>query len=231
MSVKKTRIIIGIEFNSRANGISRTKEWIDYRMSIFNKFTLQSLKKQTNQDFLVLVRYAEKTKDLVQYALSKYPSLPKNIQFIENQKYEDIIRENLRGYQYLYLVRLDCDDVYHKTFINQLHEYKPKKDTRVLINQKGYVYDYINNRIGNWYYVSPPFYTLIYKVGNYLAGERIPILRGHCTVIKNPHEIINKTNYCVIVHEKNLVNKFDNHRRGRIITDTQEIKAILKDFI
>ncbi|AKL95220.1 putative rhamnosyl transferase [Clostridium aceticum] len=231
MSGKKLKIIVGIEFNSRANGISRTKDWIDYRMDIFNKFTLQSLKKQTNQDFLVLVRYAEKTTDLIKGALSHYPTLPNNIRFIENEKYESIIEKSIKGYEFLYLVRLDCDDVYHKTFINQLHEYKPKKNTRALINQKGYVYDSVNHRLGNWYYVSPPFYTLIYKVKDYLAGERVPIPKGHCTVIKNPHEIIHKKNYAVIVHGNNTLNAFNNHRTGKIITNKKEIQNILKHFI
>ncbi|WP_432401138.1 glycosyltransferase [Wukongibacter sp. M2B1] len=231
MSDKKVKIIVTIEFNSRSNGISRTKEWIDYRMDIFNKFTLQSLKKQTNQNFLALVRYAEKTEDLINNALSKYKSLPSNINFIRNKEHEDIINASIVGYDYLYLVRLDCDDMYHKTFIQQLHEYKPKKETRVLVNQKGYVYDSINNRLGNWYYVSPPFYTLIYKVTDYQNGYRIPIPRGHCTVIRNPHEVINKTNYTVVVHEKNTLNKFDNHRVGNAIKDKTTIKNILNNFM
>jgi len=231
MSNKNLKIIVGIEFNSRANGISRTKEWIDYRMDIFSRFTLQSLKNQTNQNFLALVRYAEKTEGLINNALSKHKPLPSNVKFVRNKKYEDIVNKSIAGYEHFYLVRLDCDDMYHKTFIQQLHEYKPKPNTRVLVNQKGYVYDSINHRLGNWFYVSPPFYTLIYKVNDYLNGERVPIPRGHCTVIRNPHEVIDRTNYIVVVHEKNTLNKFDNHRVGEAIIDRNKINRILKDFM
>lgn len=230
MSDKKKKIIIGIEFNSRETSVSRKKDWIDYRMSIFNDFTLQSLRKQTNQDFIALIRYRSSTKGLIDDALSNYPPHPSNIIFIGKKKYDNAIKEHAKGYEHLYLVRLDCDDMYHKSFIQQLHDYKPKKNTKALINQKGYVYDYINNRIGNWYYNSPPFYTLIYKTKNYIAGERIPIPSGHCTVIKNPHEIINKINYTVVVHEKNTLNKFDNHRVGNIITDKKRVNEILSNF-
>jgi len=236
MSDKKKRIIVDIEFNSRATKcratkLSRTKPWIDYRISIFNKFTLKSLKKQTNQNFLTLVRYDDKTKNLIKDALSKHEALPNNVKFITATEYENIIKKEISGYDYLYLVQLDCDDMYHKTFIQQLHDYNPNKDTQVLINQKGYVYDSINNRLGHWYYLSPPFYTTINKVKDYLDGKRIPIGSHHAIAIKYPNEKIDKTNYIVVIHDKNTMNKFDSHRVGEIVTDNKEINQILSDFM
>lgn len=237
MSDKKKKIIIDIEFNSRpatkakSIQLSHTKEWIDYRMFIFNKFTLQSLKKQTNQNFLVLVRYDKKTTSLINNALCYFETLPPNILFISNNKYQSTIRKNILGYDYLYLVQLDCDDMYHKTFINQLHEYTPKKGTEVLINQNGYVYDSINNRLGYWYHKSPPFYTTINPVKDYLKGKRIAIGKYHALAIKYQHEIINKRNYTVLIHDKNTMNKFDSYRVKNVIWDTDEISRILEDFI
>ncbi|AOY76983.1 glycosyltransferase [Clostridium formicaceticum] len=236
MSESKTKIIVDIEFNSRATKcratkLSRTKAWIDYRMSIFNKFTLQSLKKQMNQEFLTLVRYDKNTKNLIKAALSNYAPLPTNIKFIASDAYENIIKKNIIGYDKLYLVQLDCDDMYHKTFIDQLHAYRPKEGTQVLINQKGYVYDSINHRLGHWYYLSPPFYVTVNKVKDYLEGKRIRIGSHHAIAIKYPHEIIPKTNYIVLIHDKNTMNKFDSHRVGSIINNKDEIRNILKDFM
>ncbi|WP_432401136.1 glycosyltransferase [Wukongibacter sp. M2B1] len=235
MSDKK-KIVVDIEFNSRATKcratkLSRTKEWIDYRMGIFHKFTLQSLKKQTNQDFLVLIRYDKITKNLIKSALSRYEALPSNVKFLISEDYENTLKQNIIGYDYLYLVQLDCDDMYHKTFIQQLHDYKPKNDTEVLINQNGYVYDSINNRLGNWYYLSPPFYTTVNRVKDYLEGKRIPIGSHHAIAIKYNNEKINGCNYVVVIHDKNTMNKFNSHRVGDVITDAEEIRNILKHFM
>ncbi|AKL95221.1 putative rhamnosyl transferase [Clostridium aceticum] len=232
----RKKIIVDMEFNSRAtkcraSKLSRTKAWIDYRISIFNKFTLKSLKKQTNQNFLTLVRYDKNTRNFIKAALSNYAPLPSNVKFIASDEYENIIKKTIVGYDDLYLVQLDCDDMYHKTFIDQLHAYEPKKSTQVLINQKGYVYDSINNRLGHWYYLSPPFYTTINKVKDYLKGKRISIGSHHAIAIKYPHEIIHKTNYMVLIHNKNTMNKFDSHRVGDVITNKGEMQNILKNFM
>lgn len=236
MSNKNKRIIVDIEFNSRATKcratkLSRTKEWIDYRILIFNKYTLNSLKKQTDQNFLALIRYDKKTSALINNALSNYGPLPNNIKFIPSDEYENIVKKNIAGYDYLYLVQLDCDDMYHKTFIEQLHKYQPHKDTQVLINQKGFVFDSINNRLGHWYYLSPPFYTTVNKVADYMKGKRISIGSHHAKAIKYSNEKLDRRNYVVLIHDKNTMNKFDSHRVGDVITDKNEIKKILKDFI
>lgn len=164
MSSKK--IIVGIEFNNRSKsgnrwGIGLTKKWIEYRMSIFMKYTLQSLKKQTNQRFTVLVQYAKSSESIIIQTLNKYEKLPVNIQFVPAEQYINAQKRLTRGFKYLYLVRLDCDDMYHKSFIQQLHSYKPKLKTRALINQTGYVYDSLRHRVATIKTPSPPFYTFI----------------------------------------------------------------------
>ncbi|QMV40795.1 hypothetical protein FPL14_05930 [Cohnella cholangitidis] len=198
-----------------------------YRMSIFMKYTLQSLLKQTNQSFTALIRYAEATEDAIVPLLNSFDPLPGNIRFIPRRSKvkEQIIRT--AGVEDLYLVHLDCDDMYQRSFIQQLHDFKPRKKTRALINQHGYVYDSVNHRMAAVTMPSPPFYTYIYKAEEYLQGTRYKA-QGHRNVIRSfEHEILTdkkNRNFMAVVHERNKLNqklltryKFE---RDRSIVDT-----------
>ncbi|MTI70793.1 MAG: hypothetical protein FH751_11145 [Firmicutes bacterium] len=227
-SNKIKKIIINIKFNS--NGFKKerlTKEWIENRIKIFNNFTLKSLKKQTNQNFETLVRYEDKTEKHVFNALSKYKPLPKNVHFIKESLYDDEVIKSIKGYKYLYLVRLDSDDMYHKTYIDELHNHTPDIYTKALISQKGFLYDSIKNRLVNYKRKSPPFYTLIYNTNSYIKGKRYKIPKGHTDVIKLPHKIFNRKNFVVVVHSNNTTTKFNGKN---IIKTKKKIKEILSNY-
>lgn len=229
------KIIIRIHFNTFTKPpFSRnclSKEWIEKRLRVFNKFTLQSLKLQTNQNFTALIIYNDKSKDIIERELKKYDKLPKNIIFVSESNYNDKITKCIKNYDYLYLVRLDSDDMYHKSFIQKLYDYKPKKGTIALINQDGYIYDSINKRLKKYHHYSPPFYTLIYKVKDYIKKGDYNIPGGHPNVIKLPHETINGNNFMVTIHSKNTSTKF-RHKDEKIIYEKDSsYKNILKDFI
>lgn len=230
------RIIIGMSFNTQPFNDKRfTEEWIEQRIAIFMNYTLQSLKAQTNQNFVALIKYHDKTKSLIEKTLSKYRPLPDNIQFVSQNKYESKIIEYIKGYDYLYLVRLDCDDMYHKTFIQQLFDYRPNINTKVLVNQKGYVYDSILKGLSKTEIKSPPFYTLIYKVSDYLDGKRYKMPGGHPYAIKLPHEILKKRNYVIVVHSnntsQNTSSAFKRAKEHQKILDKDKIQNILKNFM
>ncbi|MCY6370533.1 glycosyltransferase [Clostridium ganghwense] len=210
------------------------KEWIKYRIDIFMKYTLKSLKAQINQDFTATYMYHEKTEDIVKEYLDKYDKLPYNIRFIRKTDYKSDIEKEIQGYDYLYLARLDTDDMYHKTYTQQLHEYNPKQNTIVLVNQEGYLYDSNAERLGKYHHPSPPFFTLIYKVEDYLAGNRYKLINGHPGAIKLPHEVIKKRNFLWHVHSKNTADalaKFKPIKEKDIITDSSEVKKILSEFM
>ncbi len=227
-----------------------TKEWIDYRISIFMKFTLKSLKAQTNQNFLAFIRYSENTKNMIEEALSNYPLLPYNIKFVTSIEYTKTVLEIIKEYDYLYEVGMSSDDMYHRSFIQQLVDYNPKKDTKVLICQNGYIYDSIQNRMAKYFNYSSTFNCFIYHVSDYLKGTR-HIINGFESAIKLPHELIQKVNYINHSHEYNTAFLFDeeidrwpkangdvwiNNKDqlalfGDEIKDKNEIKNILKEFI
>lgn len=234
----KKKIVVGSSFNNLAWSDKRlTKEWIDERMALTMNYAVPSLKKQTSQEFSAFFIYDGKSEENMIAALSDYPTLPDNIKFVNPWNLSVQIKKDLESCDFLYAVRLDSDDMYHKTYIRQLQEYEHKEGTRLLINQNGYIYDSVNNRIAEYYHYSPQFYVIIYKAEDYLNGERYKF-KGHCDAINQPHEIIEKRNYVNHVHNSNyylgsfrlLANRKLNNM-GEIITDREKIDDILKDFL
>ncbi len=229
--LRKKKIVVNIIFNTRINlQNSSLPRWIKYRIDIFFKFTLNSLINQTNQDFTVYVKYMDETERIIKRLLRHRPALPGNILFVKEKEAEAHLLKNLHEYDDLYIVRIDSDDLYHKSFIQQLHDYIPNKKTNALINQKGYLYDSIHHRMASIDRPSPPFYTLVYKAKKYIRGKRHPLLAGHGDVINLRHEIIQPRNYVVVIHGKNKSSKF-KCKDPSLLIDSSSIPSILRDFM
>ncbi|MCA0172211.1 glycosyltransferase family A protein [Bacillus sp. RAR_GA_16] len=234
MKKKEKNVVIDIAFNNWALNDTEnqrwTKEWIERRMEIFMSFTAKSLEKQTNQNFTALVQYDDHTENLVKKAMRKYKRLPKNIKMIRHSELKMQFEDHIREAKYGYFVRLDSDDLYHESFIQQLHDFKGNEDIQVLINQKGYVYDAIQDRLATVSFKSPPFYTLVYKTEDYLKGYRYE-MKGHRSIIEMPHHILENRNYTIIVHAQNTSTTFKEKYESGMINDPFEKKKVLTEFL
>lgn len=205
-----------------------TEKWINYRISIFMKYTYLSLKKQTNQNFIALILYDPCTETLIKKALSQYEKLPDNIIFTSTMP-KDTIRL-INGYEYLYQVRIDSDNMFHPEFIQQLHDITPKPDTQAIINQKGYIYNIATDELATFYGESPAFFTFILKASEVKKGFTYKTEGGHLGVIKLKHEILARNNFMIISHEQNISIRFAKWMYEDLITDENKKNQILKEF-
>lgn len=230
--MSERRIIIDTSFNEMRYDPKRlSQEWIDYRMKIFMLYTLKSLKQQTNQNFLQLLKYDPQSEEQIQKSLSQYDKLPANIRFVRySDEYKQEFINYIQGSRQFYLTRLDSDNLYQHEFIEQLHQYQPNENTEVLINQHGYIYDVTSKRLAHFYHFSPSFYSLIYNTDDYLNGKRYTF-RSHRNAIKLKHELLPAGNFMVLVHNNNVLYVFDISTRKKIIDDPQEISEVLKRFL
>ena len=228
--MEKRKFIVNIVLNTfRFSEDRLKKDWIDDRIEKFMKFTLRSLKLQTNQDFMAYILYDPLSEEHVKQALERYEKLPDNIRFIKPA--ENRTSKLIQGYDTLFLIRMDSDDAYHKTFIQQLHDYQPEENLEVIINQNGYLYDSINNRLVQVFYESPQYYTFVYKVPEYLAGKRYALSGGHAGAIKLNHEIIGELNFLNIIHSSNVLKTPEHLGSKNIISDPDEVDRIVKEYI
>lgn len=230
---KKT--IVQIIFNAWAPkslknpGEQLSEGWIKKRLAIFHHFTAQSLKVQTDQNFDVLIVYHASTEEIVREALEGY-HFPDKFRFVPHDRYEEEINKRIEGSDYLYLVRIDSDDMYHYQFMEKINRHEPDGQTEMLIAQDGYLYDAIHHRLARIHYPSPPFYTQIYKTEEYLAGKRYQ-LKGHQSVIHFKHQIIEGRQFVVVIHSQNTSTTFKPKRKEDIITSPLEKGEILAQFM
>lgn len=226
------KIIIQIPFNVYGHDCETDKGWIDYRLKIFTDYTLKSLMAQTNQYFTLLFRCREETIPYIKDKIGKL--LPDNIIIVGKSEYGGKIKELIKDFNYLYIVRLDSDDMYINTFIDTLQNYNPKPETEVLINQGCYSYDIYQKRLAYRFRLSPPSHALIYRVEDYMKGSQYILKKGHCGAILLKHEIILGINWLNTIHKRNTASYFE-HKSGEVdkweeIKGADKIKNILKEF-
>lgn len=224
------KVVIDSNFNTFGFSPQRlTRQWLEKRIEIFRSYTLKSLQAQTNQDFLALFKIAPETESIVADILSKYRPLPRNVWFGTIRDSMDRIEAFAGKSEDLYLARMDSDDLFHRTYVQQLYDFQPKAGTVALINQNGYAMDVVNGEMVPIFRVSPPYYVFLYKTAAYLSGYRVKIPgRGtHGSVIELPHEVLIPRNFVEVNHGFNTQAR-KLPPKGRL--STAEQKKVLKEF-
>lgn len=227
-------VIIQIPFNVQGfNKENETNEkWIRYRLMLFVNYNLKSLKAQTNQHFTAILRCRDETIPQVKKEIGA--KLPENILIAGVEEYKRKIEELIEDYSYLYLVRMDSDDLYVKYFVDTIQNYSPNPETEVLISQNCYTYDINQDRLAYFFYHSPQSYILIYKTIDYNRGKRYYLKNGHGGAFLLKHELIPGVNYMDTVHQRNDSSYFEGGIGGkknwREIKDKKVIKEILDIF-
>lgn len=228
------KVIIQIPFN--VQGFNKEKElderWMKYRLQLFIKYNVASLKNQTNQHFIALFRCRDITIPYIKREIGN--KLPENIIIVGVNEYQKKIKKLIKDYNYLYLVRMDSDDLYEKNFVDTIQNYNPSQGTEVLISQNCYVYDICQKRLAYFWHNSPQSFILIYKTADYNQGKRYYLKNGHGGAILLKHEFISGVNYMDTVHQRNDSSYFEGGRGGKKkwseVKDQNDIKEILNDF-
>ncbi|MGG6314417.1 glycosyltransferase [Paenibacillus macerans] len=225
------KVIIESNFNTFGFDPQRlTRIWLEKRIAIFRSYTLKSLQAQTNQNFLAIFKIAEGTEAIVSDILTKQKPLPQNIWFGTNRESVNQIKAWAGKSEDLYIARLDSDDLYHKTYVQQLYDVRPKPGTVALINQNGYLWDSVRGEMAPTFHRSPQFYVYLYKTAVYLSGYRVKLPgRGtHGNVIDLPHELLAPRNYVNVIHQGNTsVKKVSPRER----LSPADIQKVLKEFM
>lgn len=225
------KVVIEINFNNYGMNPNRlSREWLSERIGIFRTFTLNSLLAQTNQNFLAVLKLAGGCSDIIESELAKYEPLPANIQFGTSIESKRRIEAYIQDSKELFIARIDSDDLYHKTFVQQLHDHNPQPGTVALVNQLGYLWDAVQQQMAPTFHRSPSYYVFLYSAADYLAGHRvtIPGKGTHGYVTELPHEILGVRNYVNVIHSSNTsVKKVPAKDR----LTKEEMDRVLADFM
>lgn len=230
----KRSVAIYIRFNDNDANLahkfkieSYTKDWIEHRMEIFNQYTRVSLENQTNQEFLALLRIHPDSKVLIQEALKKYAPLSSNIIFTADPK--KLIADYSKDAEELYLTHIDSDDMYDPDLVQVMHDSQPKKETAVLICQKGYILEHSTGALAHYNNKSPSVFTQIFKTEDYIDVYQHFLDLSHVIMSTLPYEPVKENMFIIVAHDHNTYTKANPYYKYTI-TDEEERKRIIKQF-
>jgi hypothetical protein len=231
-------VIVKADFNTHNFSTNKDlrfqKDWIENRMKLFIRFSIQSYKCQTNQNFVALIFFDDTTEDIIQDTLAQYEKLPANVKFVKRSEKLKETMNLVYDHDCFYETRLDTDDMYHKDHIQDLYNLQPHPHTQALICQRGYMYDSKLNLLRKCFFRSPPFYSLIYNTKDYIEHFRYNTPGGHEGIINLKHEFLPGYRYVYHTHTLNTINgnwRFGSCSKEDIISDKDEVSQILKDYI
>lgn len=203
------RVVVYIQFNDNDIDIRRqnpenplSREWIAYRLKIFNKYTRQSLEAQTNQDFIAVLRIHPESESIVHEELQKYSPLRQNIIFSSSPK--EVIIDYIKNAKELYLCQIDSDDLYRNDYIEQLHRFHCDRKIGGILSKVGFGYREESNILYYTNYGCPHFFTQIFSVEEYMRLYQYFPEIHHLYMIEFPLYITEGFQYLRIEHGKNI---------------------------
>lgn len=205
-----------------------TKEWMEHRIKLFDKYCYPSILGQTNKNFKWLIFFDDETTDKTLF-----------------EKYDQCIKIYLKDYdiwnhklaskeikklihpktKWIMTTRFDCDDALAKTYVDDIQKKFVPKDM-ILNPSIGVTYDIYSKVARRFQYLCPnSFLTIVEKLThNHVKTCHYvnhPLLRNYfkCfTQVRTEYPL-----WLQIIHDKNLGNVL----RGKRIKNPEKL---LKDF-
>lgn len=232
-----------------------TQEWITARLDLFFAYTLPSLLQQSTQDFTAVVLYDALSRPIIMEELSKRPPLPAHIVFLTPLEFfalEEVLIAPCRYYCHAFL---GSDDMYHRNFMQALHDYEPHAPWMTLVPQYGYAYISPRNRLGPFYFWLPSYGAIIMLVDEYVSLEYPSLSWMDAMTTPHEHMWVQQPAWINHAHGLNVgvgLGSFEQWlapdgasafgvepwprsrefraRFGPVVTDPDEVAAILADY-
>ncbi|MCK4792381.1 MAG: hypothetical protein KAV87_52110 [Desulfobacteraceae bacterium] len=234
-------------FNIKGAGLGNNtdSDWLDYRLEIFQRYTLRSLANQNDGIFRVWMTCLEESEDIltpkIEVTKKKNPMMAIVDFIFDEQAACDRLTDNKES---IYFLKLDSDDMYHRNTIKKTKQILSPyiailDDIPIVMFCDGYIYDIRTKKMATFTQWSPPNIAVKYPPGTFDRKS----FQKHCicnlTKVRarfNPI-IINDRMVCCLDHDANLHS--DPRRKGielgkRTGTDGEiqqdEISEILRGF-
>lgn len=215
--------LVKVIFDRRRADI--TQEWLDYRYQFFVDNTLRSLQRQTfigrdgltswklwlcfgagMQDMisnLLTLLYKESVPYICTFAMDDPVS-------VDNPYMDDETRKELEGCDYVYISRIDSDDLYSLDALEIINKVTPKVmgQTEACLFRRGYIHDVRDLSLSVYSNSSSPFHTLMVPREVFLDRDRYGTLGygDHSKVTQTfPYQYLPDWKFTVLIHDKNFL--------------------------
>lgn len=188
------------------------KDYLKERFSIFEQYTLPSIKQQTNQNFSWIILFHKKTPDEFK---QKILELKKEFEFVdlylddeEKFSFKQYVEKNRIHIKYFITSRIDNDDMFTEDYIEQIQQYaNTNLHECVLSFEKGKKYDLKTKREYEHERKDNHFLSMIGK------KEECILQYNHAKIFESGKEIIMlksiKPMWTEIIHDSNVINRIN----------------------
>ena len=226
-------------------GNNTNSDWLDYRLEIFQRYTLYSLVNQADRIFRVWMMCEEGSEDIlipkVGVAKKKNPMMA-IVDFIFNEQTAcDRLTDNKEP---IYFLKLDSDDMYHRNTIKKTKQILSPyiailNRIPMLMFCDGYIYDIHSKKMTTFTQWSSPNIAVKYAPGTFNRESFHKYCRGNLSKVRkrlNPI-ILNDRMVCCLNHDMNLHS--DPRRKGielekragqGMVIHQNKVSGILREF-
>lgn len=206
---------IVIPFNIKRPDLGNNVDpiWIDYRLKIFQEYTLKSLINQTDKDFKIWMLCHPESEELLIPKLREMRKKNQDMYFVEF-KFKDKNFNFLLEGEPVYILKTDSDDLLHKDIVRRSKEKLNSDEITLLMFCNGYVYNLKTRKIYSFIRWSITFYVIYFPTGTFSPETfQKHYFCDQTKVRKRFNPIIDMNRMmCCLDHDMNLHN--DPRREG-----------------
>lgn len=186
------------------------EDYLKERFDIFEKYTLPSMKQQTNQNFTWLILFHKNTPNIFK---NKIEELKKKFNFIdlyfgdeEKFSFSEYCKYKKENIKYAITTRIDNDDMFSADYIDKIQQYaKNNLHECILSFSKGIKYDLNSKKQYEYERKDNHFLSMIG------TKEECILQYNHAKIFDSGKEIImldsNQPMWTEIIHESNVINR------------------------
>lgn len=212
-----TRFNIKANFSCKLRDLNKNpmdlildESYLDKRFRIFERFTLQSMKKQTNQNFTWIVLFHKKTPskfiEKIQQLKSKFNFIDLYFDNEEKFSFLEYCNNEKENASYFITTRIDNDDMLDSEYIDKVQEYAYNNLHECILSfEHGMQYDLKSQKKYKHEIKNNHFLSMI------STKEECILQYNHAKIFDSGKEIVmldtDKPMWTEVIHESNVTNR------------------------
>lgn len=189
------------------------EDYLEDRFSIFEKYTLLSMKQQTNQNFTWLVLFHKKTPEIFKRKIEELKKLYHfvDLYFDDGEKFDfaEYCGGEEKDIEYFITTKIDNDDMFANDYIAKIQEYVNNNFHECVLSfAKGLKYDLDSKKQYEYERNDNHFLSMLGK------KEKNILLYNHAKIFDSGEEVVlldsDKPMWVEIIHESNVTNRIND---------------------
>lgn len=221
----KIKHFIKVHFDRRKPELDQ--QWFDERYDFFERYTLRSLEAQTFKDWDLWLSFGcgmdeISCKGLHLGAMNHHARTGRMVHFTFRNDHDPTphLREQIGDCDYVYITRVDSDDLYSPDALQIVHDTLPQElgRTEASMFRRGYLHDVRTGETGTYHGSSTPFHTMMVPREVFCDPVRYKALDyGDHSLVNScyPTTVLPDWRFAVLVHGRNFISDM-SYGRERI---------------